>query len=95
MRIFARLRRRRAAMQVSCAEVAEVLQQFLDGELDDAHTPLVEAHLDHCRRCGIEASVYRDVIEALAHRSDPPAATVQRLRAFGQQVAHGGPPGIG
>ena len=89
MSIFDRLRGRRAAKQLSCHEVAELVQQFLDGELDETRTPLVEAHLDACRRCGIEASIYRDVITALAHRTDPSPESVRRLHEFGERVAHG------
>ena len=42
-----------------------------------------------CRRCGLEASVYSDVKDALANRVAPPAESVDRLRDFGVRIAHG------
>lgn len=89
MSIFTRLRRRRMAMRMSCAEVGAVLQQYLDGELDQSTSPLVEAHLELCRRCGLEASIYADVKEALAGQGDLPEDSVRRLREFGERIAHG------
>jgi anti-sigma factor RsiW len=85
-------RRRRVAMQMSCAEVGAVLQQYLDGELDEATSPLVEAHLELCRRCGLEAEIYSDVKHALAHRVDPPADSLVRLRSFAGRIARGDVP---
>lgn len=89
MSIFDRIRRRRRAMQMSCAEVGVVLQQFLDGELDSTTAPLVDAHLEMCRRCGLEASIYTDVKEALAEQGELPQDSLQRLREFGERIAHG------
>jgi predicted anti-sigma-YlaC factor YlaD len=89
MSIFTKIRRRRMAMQMSCAEVGEVLQQYLDGELDAATTPLVDAHLEMCRRCGLEASIYSDVKDALADQGELPEDSVRRLREFGERIAHG------
>lgn len=89
MSLFSRIRRRRLAMQMSCAEVGAVLQQYLDGELDATTSPLVEAHLELCRRCGLEASIYTDVKQALAQQGQLPEASVRRLREFGERIAHG------
>lgn len=89
MSIFTKHRRRRMAMKMSCAEVGVVLQQYLDGELDAATAPLVDAHLEMCRECGLEASIYTDVKEALAEQGGLPADSVRRLREFGQRLAHG------
>lgn len=89
MSIFTRYRRRRMAMKMDCAEVGVVLQQYLDGELDPATASLVDAHLEMCRRCGLDASIYTDVKEALAGQGALPADSVQRLREFGERIAHG------
>ena len=80
MSIFTKIRRRRMAMQMSCAEVGEILQQYLDGELDGTTASLVEAHLEMCRRCGLEASIYTDVKEALAEQGELPEDSIRRLR---------------
>lgn len=74
---------------MSCAEVGAVLQQYLDGELDATTTPLVDAHLEMCRRCGLEAAIYTDVKEALADRGPLPEDSLQRLRDFGERIARG------
>ena len=74
---------------MSCEEVGLVVQQFLDGEVDDRTAELVGDHLEACRRCGLEASVYRDLKTALAHRADPPAESLDRLREFGHRLSRG------
>lgn len=89
MSMFSRLRRRRSAMRLSCAEVGALLQQYLDGELDGEQVEWVSAHLEVCRRCGLEASIYADLKHALAHRVTPPDDSVRRLREFGHRLAHG------
>lgn len=89
MNILTRIRRRRMAMRMSCSEVGEVLQQYLDDELDATRSPRVEAHLELCRRCGLEASIYTDVKDALARQGDLPEDSIRRLRHFGERVAAG------
>lgn len=73
---------------VDCVAVGKVLQRYLDGATDPETAALVGAHLDDCRRCGLEADTYRMIKAALAtHRQPPPADAVQRLREFGLQLA--------
>jgi anti-sigma factor (TIGR02949 family) len=75
---------------LSCAEVAELLQQYLDDESDEATADRVAAHLEDCERCGVEADVYRDIKAALARRRAPlPEVSVRRLRRFGERIAAG------
>ncbi len=92
MSVLSWIRRRRMAMQMSCAEVGAVLQQYLDDELDDETAPLVEAHLEVCRRCGLEAATYADLKHALAHRAEPSEESLRRLREFGERIVHGDVP---
>ena len=75
------LRRRRDEMR--CKEVARVLQTHIDGELDAETAAKVSSHLEACRRCGMEASTYRELKDSLTRLSEPvdPDA-VERLRAF-------------
>lgn len=77
---------------LSCPEVGRLLQRFLDGELsDDNEIDMLAAHLDDCKRCGLEADTYRKIKEALAARRTPvPPESVERLREFGEQLANGG-----
>ncbi|UQA91285.1 anti-sigma factor family protein [Streptomyces halobius] len=67
-------------------QVARLLQSYLDGETDEITARRVAAHLKDCRRCGLEASVYREIHNALARRVEPDAGAVQRLRAFGESL---------
>lgn len=70
-----------------CAKVNRVLQSYLDGETDETTARRVAAHLEECRRCGLEASVYREIHNALARRAKPDTEAVERLRAFGESLA--------
>ncbi len=36
---------------MSCDECLEVLYEFLDGELDSAERPRVQAHIESCAEC--------------------------------------------
>jgi anti-sigma factor RsiW len=74
---------------MDCEHVGIVLQHYLDGELDDRTASLVAAHLDACRRCGLEADLYRDLKAAIARRSDPPEDSLTRLREFGHRLSRG------
>jgi hypothetical protein len=50
----------------------------------------IEAHLEQCRRCGMEAETYAQIKAALAaHRPDVPAESIDRLRQFGARLARG------
>lgn len=66
----------------------------MDGHTDEVTARRVVAHLDACRRCGLEASTYREIKAALArHATAPDAASLKRLRAFGLSLAQQAPTG--
>ena len=70
-----------------CHRVRQVLQSYLDGELDASDATMVAAHLQHCDRCGIEASLYQQVKESLGRLHQPPDPdAVERLRRFAAEV---------
>jgi anti-sigma factor RsiW len=78
---------------LTCPEVGELLQQYLDGTIDDDRVGQIEIHLEECRRCGLEADVYERIkVTLAAQRRDLPADSVERLRAFGEQLARGEDP---
>ncbi|MGW0734812.1 zf-HC2 domain-containing protein [Streptomyces sp. NPDC002851] len=39
--------------------VTKVLQAYLDGETDELTARRVADHVEDCRRCGLEATVYQ------------------------------------
>lgn len=78
-------------VDIDGAEVAQILQSYLDGHVDDLTARRVRRHLEHCRRCGLEADAYEAIKDALARRGhgvDP--QSLERLRAFGQRLADEG-----
>lgn len=74
-----------------CMHVGPKLQAYLDGEVDAATVERVTAHLEYCRKCGLEAAAYRAIKDALAQRRQPAEDALARLRAFGEQLAGAGP----
>lgn len=85
-------RRLRPDAPARCPEVARVLQTYLDGEVDARTLRLVSAHLEDCRRCGLEVETYSALKQALHRVGDPPAEPVERLRTFAVQLAAGDGP---
>ena len=83
--------RRRGADQrpLNCKQVARVLQAYLNGELDGLDAWRVTAHLEDCRRCGLEVATIREIKRALAGRYQPAPETVARLRAFCDDLLQG------
>jgi len=71
----------------SCKDVAQVLQTYLDGEIDDRDLEAVKQHLDKCRDCGLEAETYTAVKSGLAAQSVAIAPDVMdRLRDFADNL---------
>ncbi|MGH9114482.1 MAG: zf-HC2 domain-containing protein [Acidimicrobiales bacterium] len=84
---------RKAGSRVRCLATMRVLQSYLDGALDEVSARRVAAHLEDCRRCGLEADLYHEIKASLheqGHPVDPRA--IERLRHFGEQLARGDPP---
>lgn len=77
---------------LECHKVARVLQTYLDGELDRRTAEKAAAHLEVCRKCGLEADTYRQLKEALARRAEPvDTEALDRLRAFTHELTEGSP----
>ena len=83
--------RRRTADQrpLNCKQVARALQAYLNGDLDEFDAWRVTAHLEDCRRCGLEVATIREIKRALAGRYEPSPASVARLRAFCADLLQG------
>lgn len=87
--VFRRLFRK----ELSCQEVMEVLQSYLDGETDAAVARDVAAHLAKCPLCEGESQIYDRIRASLSHRQvavDP--QVMQALNSFSQQLIQEGPP---
>jgi len=75
----------------SCIQVARILQQYLDNQLDERAAEQVVRHLKACRRCGLDADSYRAVKIALAQSSRPaPPERIERLTSFVAQLVSEG-----
>ncbi len=85
--------RRLFRKDLSCQEIMEVLQSYLDGETDAAVARDVAGHLGKCHHCEVESQVYDRIRSSLGQRQvavDP--EVMQALNAFGQQLMQDGPP---
>ena len=82
-----------AERKMNCMQVGRALQSYLDGHVDDLTERRIAAHLEDCRRCGLEESAYRDLKAALARRAEHlDTEPLDRLRAFSQRLAAGDVP---
>jgi len=76
----------------TCREVGRILQTYLDGELDPGRVVKVTAHLEHCRRCGMEADTYERIKESLARVAQQglirpeDQLSIERLRRFADNL---------
>lgn len=56
---------------LTCEEVMEVLQAYLDGEVDLETAQRVATHLDRCEACTTESDVYDRIKASLASQRRP------------------------
>lgn len=72
---------------MTCGEVLEVLQGYLDDEIDEKTARQVAAHLESCTECERESEVYRNIKSSLARRRAPVDPQVlAALQSFGEQL---------
>ncbi len=82
MRLMMRLRRKAG---ISCARVQDLVQSYIDGELEDGpERERLVAHLEMCRLCGVEAETYERIKASLA--ADPPPESLDRLTQFAASI---------
>ena len=78
---------------LSCDQVAVVLQEYLDNELDPNEVPKVLKHLETCRDCGLEAQLYERIKGSLqSHQTAPDQGSIDRIRNLATELATSGPP---
>ena len=91
MSFLNRLFRRNSGL--TCHQVAAVLQEYLDKELDAAEVPRVLEHLEQCKDCGLEADLYERIKGSLhEHQQAPDTDSMSRIRAMAEELAANGPP---
>jgi len=80
-------RRSKIVAMMECRHVGKILQTYLDGQTDEHTTQRVALHLDACRRCGFEASTYRELKTSLRRRGTPiDEISLARLRSFANSL---------
>ena len=62
-----------------CSDVLEMVDEFLDGEIDDARRLQIAQHLDECAPC-LQQYGLEQAGKALVHRSCGCEAAPERLR---------------
>ena len=71
----------------SCQEILDVLQAYLDGEVDAATAAKVAQHLDRCSGCTDEAATYEEIVEEIHQRARPiDPQVIASLEMFGMQL---------
>lgn len=90
---FGSVFRRRRVRPLDCHAVAERLQEYLDGHIDEHTAARIEEHLEDCRKCGLELETYERIKAALAaRRPEVPSDSIARLREFGERLTRGDAP---
>ncbi len=85
---------RRRRTEVDCREVGRVLQSYLDDNVEPGFANKIAVHLDECRKCGLEASIYIQIKESLGQRRpEVDRDAMERLRSFGSKLTEGPTPG--
>ena len=56
-----------------CEEVKELLEVYLEGELDESEQSAVEAHISNCESCKQELALTRSIPRLVSSLSAPPA----------------------
>jgi len=73
-----------------CVRVAGILQQYLDGEGSPEGGARVQAHLDECGGCGLEADALLELKHAVRRHGEADPGAKQRLQVFAERLSAGG-----
>ena len=81
---------------MTCEEVVQVLQRYVDAEVDSGDGTKVSLHLGDCRTCGVEYTTYRQIKETLVRRAQPAVepAVIDGLRRFCDELARSQDPDL-
>lgn len=79
---------RRSSDSATCAEVMRHLQSYIDGEIqDELAVRRIAAHLETCRRCGLEVETYRRLKKSLRSMGPLDAQAIARLGEFAKHLS--------
>jgi anti-sigma factor RsiW len=79
-----------------CVRTMPVLQSYLDSNVDEDTARRVAAHLEGCRRCGLDAEVYSAIKRVLTNDRDTiEPEEIDRLQDFASHLARSGDPTAG
>jgi anti-sigma factor RsiW len=84
-RIGRKLWPRRKSAPLTCAELVEIITDYLEGTLSPADRRRFDAHLDRCEGCRTYLDQMRETILAVGRLREedvPPAARESLLQAF-------------
>jgi len=73
-----------------CVRVADILQRYLDGEGSPEGSARVQAHLDECGDCGLEAGALVELKDAIRRHGEADTGAKQRLQEFAERLSKGG-----
>ena len=75
---------------MSCNDILEVLQSYLDGEVEADTARQVATHLAKCDRCDRESEIFNRIKGSLnQHRIDIDPEVRDALASFGERLARG------
>jgi anti-sigma factor RsiW len=81
--------------ELTCQQVGELVQSFLDDQLDEATARRLTRHLDMCRVCGMEVDTFRAITKALRDRNQlTDEAALARLHDFAHRLTRSEPTGV-
>lgn len=80
--------------RLECRRVARRLQAYIDGALSPDQAAHIAAHLQACRRCGLDEQAYHALIASVAALAAPPDPdALDRLRRFAEGLGDAGDAG--
>ncbi len=72
---------------MSCGDVLEVIQSYIDGEIDADTARKVAAHLDRCHPCVNEERMYTQIKASLGRRRvHVDVDVLEQLMSFGERL---------
>ena len=89
MNVIQRLMMRFRMPSAECVRVAEIIQQYLDGEGTPEEAARVELHLEDCKKCGLEAQALTDLKDAIRRHGERDDDAKLRLQEFADRLARG------